>query len=86
MFIQIVIGSTTGGSPPLTRGKENDGDTSDLFPGITPAYAGKSNWKILEKYFLRDHPRLRGEKLLTLSSLSLQPGSPPLTRGKEDIL
>ena len=34
----------------------------------------------------RDHPRLRGEKVALISTLSLMRGSPPLTRGKADAL
>ena len=30
----------------------------------------------------RDHPRLRGEKAVTLLFLEIHVGSPPLTRGK----
>ena len=50
--------------------------------GITPAYAGKSYmfecWTVTKW----DHPRLRGEKLISWIRLVLRLGSPPLTRGK----
>ena len=36
--------------------------------------------------FEKDHPRLRGEKSAILLSVVAKLGSPPLTRGKADIL
>ena len=51
-----------GGSPPRMRGKVVTGIAHFFFPGITPAYAGKSSctsWTI-SRY--RDHPRVCGEK------------------------
>ena len=55
------------GSPPRMRGKAN---VYYMIPGekrITPAYAGKSVRRFPNSTFLRDHPRVCGEKLdLTL--------------------
>ena len=50
--------------------------------GITPAYAGKSLVFRLIIPFLRDHPRLCGEKRTLFSRLFHVSGSPPPMRGK----
>ena len=51
------------GSPPPMRGKAIDStDASDIF-GITPAYAGKREFRRVQTSLLQDHPRLCGEKL-----------------------
>ena len=50
------------GSPPHTRGKENGRKIWRRWPGITPAYAGKSENHIVKMNLYRDHPRIRGEK------------------------
>ena len=44
------------------RGKDDERTNSDLFPGITPAYAGKSLNSTLILFMIKDHPRLCGEK------------------------
>ena len=55
------------GSPPPMRGKV-DVQTEDGTPDrITPAYAGKSSSVASLTFPPRDHPRLCGEKFLTLS-------------------
>ena len=51
--------------------------------GITPACAGKSGGGQQKAFDLRDHPRLRGEKLLLLLQIRFFLGSPPLARGKD---
>ena len=50
------------GSPPPMRGKEVVHDQKDLHGGITPAYAGKSDFHDAHLRFFEDHPRLCGEK------------------------
>ena len=50
--------------------------------GITPAYAGKSDRGQIAHQMQRDHPRLRGEKIIRNVSTASMEGSPPLTRGK----
>ena len=52
-------------------------------PRITPAYAGKSAKRIRLPSLLRDHPRLRGEKVVLENPVTYRQGSPPLTRGKD---
>ena len=70
------------GSPPLTRGKAPVTAAISAGVRITPAYAGKRKPPDEIKKAVRDHPRLRGEKLVKLSDLNPRKGSPPLTRGK----
>ena len=53
----------TIGSPPPMRGKDRYFRSSECFPGITPAYAGKSSKKAVNNSCLQDHPRLCGEKV-----------------------
>ena len=71
------------GSPPRGRGK--DAGIPILAPviGITPAWAGKSH--IFKPFRLScgDHPRVGGEKNLSLCYEDMQKGSPPRGRGKE---
>ncbi len=52
--------------------------------GITPAYAGKSVIHELFQPFLRDHPRVCGEKRVVTSATGTGTGSPPRMRGKEN--
>ena len=70
------------GSPPPMRGKGSRCAISFAFPRITPAYAGKSQSSIPAAAFLKDHPRLCGEKWFIRSSNALPSGSPPPMRGK----
>ena len=66
------------------RGKGSLQKLADFYGGITPAYAGKSEYGERELGLGRDHPRLCGEKdrLKALSNGEL--GSPPPMRGKDD--
>ena len=50
------------GSPPRGRGKARGPRFFDVVGGITPAWAGKSRPAAAAKPFLRDHPRVGGEK------------------------
>ena len=70
------------GSPPLTRGKDSGETVYVKGDRITPAYAGKSYSASVNRKFLQDHPRLRGEKIAITKIKSQKVGSPPLTRGK----
>ena len=49
---------------------------------ITPAYAGKRSISRSNLPLKRDHPRLCGEKLISLHKSSSERGSPPPMRGK----
>ena len=59
-ILKAIVG--IAGSPPLTRGKGSRKAEFPIGDRITPAYAGKSF--PLDSYllYIRDHPRLRGEK------------------------
>ena len=64
------------------RGKETKKHIEFHVDRITPAYAGKSGAKPEWSGFLRDHPRLCGEKACESIFQLLHPGSPPPMRGK----
>ena len=51
------------GSPPHARGKDVAGHNAAAVPGITPACAGKSLPGNEISMELKDHPRMRGEKV-----------------------
>ena len=70
------------GSPPRVRGKVFGQVLAALVLGITPAYAGKSRPEACGVAFLRDHPRVCGEKRRPSSHSHTLPGSPPRVRGK----
>ena len=74
------------GSSPLTRGKVQGSRKGQYHHGIIPAYAGKSSIKQLGISARQDHPRLRGEKGLDVHGATIDEGSSPLTRGKENGL
>ena len=50
--------------------------------GITPAYAGKSRLEYAVFPFVKDHPRLCGEKAYFNWFVPVAQGSPPPMRGK----
>ena len=52
-------------------------------PGITPAYAGKSEMLFTVPIHLQDHPRVCGEKQTFAYALNGRLGSPPRMRGKD---
>ena len=77
------VKSAYPGSPPHARGKVfKTGDRRRL-KGITPACAGKRFWCRFLRIFLRDHPRMRGEKAGSLLPFLTLTGSPPHARGKD---
>ena len=76
LYIQLLQGS-----PPHTRGTQCLHLCSQLNIRITPAYAGNTCIVHAQPSSGRDHPRIRGEHLATVTSLDLIPGSPPHTRG-----
>ena len=69
------------GSPPLTRGTALYWYQYITGNGITPAYAGNSNFHSFAYLIHWDHPRLRGEQYLKSVFGPKSVGSPPLTRG-----
>ena len=66
------------------RGKEVVHDQKDLHGGITPAYAGKSDFHDAHLRFFEDHPRLCGEKRIVQRYFVHSAGSPPPMRGKDN--
>ena len=77
--------SRKSGSPPLVRGKAPSSSARKRVKRITPACAGKS-WIHPQNFLaLRDHPRLCGEKFVSVIVAYWIVGSPPLVRGKESI-
>ena len=74
------------GSPPRMRGKLlQDAMTKCQFR-ITPADAGKTKRLSPHPAWRQDHPRGCGENIITGSSTSISPGSPPRMRGKPNPL
>ena len=70
------------GSPPRMRGKGQVPAAITARQGITPAYAGKSDWRDHRPYHRQDHPRVCGEKGRFQRQLQHGRGSPPRMRGK----
>ena len=70
------------GSPPPMRGKVSTSLRWTAKCRITPAYAGKSFPQNRINIFVKDHPRLCGEKKESLSCSGSSSGSPPPMRGK----
>ena len=73
------------GSPPPMRGKEKAASYCAKRFGITPAYAGKRFAKQYRRSIDWDHPRLCGEKVVSLPVKLRTWGSPPPMRGKVKI-
>ena len=73
---------TAVGSPPRMRGKVSDSEIAKGKVRITPAYAGKSYPWSWQSPPCRDHPRVCGEKVSSVSDASAVKGSPPRMRGK----
>ena len=78
--ISIII-SIIVGSPPLARGTAITYPTGRKEYGITPACAGNRCNLLNKCNLMRDHPRLRGEQLITGNGTCPRSGSPPLARG-----
>ena len=70
------------GSPPRARGKGHGDFAAAALKRITPACAGKSYRPAGDRRHPWDHPRVRGEKLLSTFGTPLMVGSPPRARGK----
>ena len=58
----LVRGHHRMGSPPRMRGKARHDGADPVFPGITPAYAGKRGACTRGRLRHWDHPRVCGEK------------------------
>ena len=64
------------------RGKEPDTIITELTDGITPAYAGKRVPRVYGLSVPGDHPRVCGEKMVSMIPHRRSRGSPPRMRGK----
>ncbi len=64
------------------RGKVVFNITVNMIHRITPAYAGKSRRSSRNERQCEDHPRLCGEKQLSIDTNVIRLGSPPPMRGK----
>ena len=73
------------GSPPPMRGKGTFSSLSRICKGITPAYAGKRPCGAPAWTQRGDHPRLCGEKALSVEIHASTTGSPPPMRGKVTV-
>ena len=69
------------GSPPLTRGIPSSLVSRCPLSGITPAYAGNTQFLKSSSEYSWDHPRLRGEYTFLTMLPVISRGSPPLARG-----
>ena len=69
------------GSSPHTRGARGLCHDGTEAAGIIPAYAGSTSERQDLVFFLRDHPRIRGEHSSSESRITTSPGSSPHTRG-----
>ena len=69
------------GSSPHTRGQVARSRKIIVLFGITPAHAGTSRDRRDNSIPGRDHPRMRGDKLLVIAKLLCALGSPPRARG-----
>ena len=78
---EVAPGVTTTGSSPLARGALVRRRVQATHAGIIPACAGSTQGAHRRAGQGGDHPRLRGEHMLTKASLSSVVGSSPLARG-----
>ena len=74
------------GSPPLARGKPQQGRESSDCARLIPAHAGKTSAILCGALARAAHPRSRGENVFFVSPARAANGSSPLTRGKPDAL
>ena len=69
------------GSPPLARGKPQQGRESSDCARLIPAHAGKTSFRGRTSRLCPVHPRSRGENEFGWPLPDLTSGSSPLTRG-----
>ena len=73
-----------GGSPPHARGRHRRRVCRRGGRGITPACAGKTGKRRLRTGTSPDHPRMRGEDMISSIEKPFDRGSPPHARGRHD--
>ena len=76
---------TGRGSPPQVRGKPLFHTMRCGGRGITPAGAGKTEYKLMVEVQAQDHPRRCGENLDRADRGDPVGGSPPQVRGKRKL-
>ena len=76
---------TRSGSPPLTRGIRHFHLHDRVHKRFTPAHAGNTENGVFTGSDMKVHPRSRGEYILWKLPAYLAMGSPPLTRGIQDL-
>ena len=81
---------STIGSPPLVRERLEFAGQCLIYVGITPARAGKTDFKKAERIMGKDHPRSCGKDQPDTPFKDCATGSPPLVRerliaGKEQL-
>ena len=74
------------GSPPLTRGIPKPESIKCLIGRFTPAHAGNTICTHFSMTASGVHPRSRGEYLENMNQMHERTGSPPLTRGIQNLL
>ena len=84
-FALITVTPSLAGSPPLARGVPLQHLPLVRIVRITPACAGSTMEQPFDAHESKDHPRLRGEYYLHLSSCFSFQGSPPLARGVQMV-
>ena len=70
-----------GGSSPHTRGARRQRPVRDRRARIIPAYAGSTGPEACISVRTRDHPRIRGEHSIVVTTHRFPRGSSPHTRG-----
>ncbi len=70
------------GSSPRGRGKPQSILTGRLWPGLIPAWAGKTSAVLRNNWRSRAHPRVGGENILNATKDDWREGSSPRGRGK----
>ena len=75
--IRLVVGS-----PPHARGRRDWIHADGVLGRITPACAGKTAGQSHMGGITVDHPRMRGEDVVSCAHLLCRVGSPPHARGR----
>ena len=70
------------GSPPHARGRLFELCAHCPINRITPACAGKTDWRSAKRASAQDHPRMRGEDGIGYVRGQCITGSPPHARGR----
>ena len=74
------------GTPPLARGRLAPTHPPPRIVGNTPARAGKTPVEDTLARDCREHPRSRGEDFIYTANQPLHVGTPPLARGRPDLV